>query len=97
MRGKRTYYVYIVGSVTGTIYTGVTSDLLRRVEEHRNKTAKGFSSRYGTYRLLYCEETDDVFEAIEREKQIKSWRRRKKLDLIRSINPEFRDLMEEED
>lgn len=97
MRGKRTYYVYIVGSNTGTIYTGVTSDLSRKVEEHKSMVVKGFSSRYGTYRLLYYEEFNDVYEAIEREKQIKSWRRRKKLDLIRSINPEFRDLLEGEE
>lgn len=78
----------------GAIYTGVTSDLSRRVEEHKSKVVKGFSSRHGTYRLIYYEEFDDVYEAIEREKQIKSWRRRKKLDLIRAINPEFRDLLE---
>ena len=95
MFGERTYYVYIVGNSSGTIYVGVTNDLGRRVAEHKSGEIKGFTSRYGLNRLFYFEETDDMSIALEREKQIKGWRRSKKLALIRSTNPRFRDLAEE--
>ena len=70
----------------------MTSDLEARLHQHREGTFPGFSSRYRTYRLLYYEETDDVWAALEREKQLKGWRRAKKLDLIRRMNPSFADL-----
>ncbi|KPK94136.1 MAG: endonuclease [Anaerolineae bacterium SM23_ 63] len=66
------YYVYIMASLSGTLYTGVTDDLERRVFEHQSKLIPGFSSKYNTTRLVYYEETGDVKEAINREKQIKS-------------------------
>jgi putative endonuclease len=88
------YYVYIMASSSGTLYTGVTDDLERRVFEHKNKLIPGFSSKYNINRLVYYEETGDVQAAIYREKQIKSWRRNKKLDLIKSSNPKWQDLSE---
>jgi putative endonuclease len=88
----RTYWVYILGSGTGTFYVGVTNDLELRIAQHREGLIEGFSSRYDVHRLLYFEETTDVFAAITREKQIKGWRREKKVDLIRTANPSWRDL-----
>jgi putative endonuclease len=81
------YFVYIMGSFSGTLYTGVTNDLERRVYQHKSKMRRGFTKKYGVNRLVYFEETDDVVVAIEREKQIKSWSRKRKIDLIQSINP----------
>jgi len=91
---RKTYYVYILGSSTGTLYTGVTNDLVRRVYGHKHKLIPGFTIKYDVNRLLYFEESDDVKSAIEREKQIKSWRREKKISLIESRNPKWRDLSE---
>ncbi|HUU53423.1 MAG TPA: GIY-YIG nuclease family protein [Armatimonadota bacterium] len=88
----KTYYVYIMASSTCTLYTGVTSDLARRVYEHKNGLLAGFARRYGITRLVYCEATDDVYAALQREKQIKRWRRAKKVDLIESVNPNWDDL-----
>jgi len=88
----RTFWVYILGSLSGTLYIGVTNDLARRIFEHRSGLEKGFVSKYGVYRLLYFEETTDVFAALTREKQLKGWSRRKKMALIRSMNPAWKDL-----
>jgi putative endonuclease len=88
------YYVYIMASSSGTLYTGVTDDLERRVFEHKNKLIPGFSSKYNINRLVYYEETQDIKVALNREKQIKSWRRSKKVDLITSSNPKWQDLSE---
>jgi len=88
----RTYWVYILGSHTGTLYVGVTNDLVLRLAEHRSGTEKGFVSKYSVHRLLYFEQTTDVFTALTREKQLKGWRRRKKEELIRSMNPSWSDL-----
>ena len=85
-------HVYIVGSLRQTLYVGVTSDLARRLHEHRTGALKGFTARYKVWRLLWCEPHDDILGAIAREKQIKRWRREKKLALIARTNPEFRDL-----
>jgi putative endonuclease len=90
----RTYYVYIIASKSGTLYTGMTNDLERRVYEHKNKMVKGFTKKYDIDRLVYYEETGDVDSAIIREKQIKSWRRSKKIDLVKSVNPTWSDLSE---
>ncbi len=87
-------YTYIMGSDAGTLYTGVTSDLYTRVKQHKNGTFEGFSKKYGCTRLLYYEEYDDIRIAIGREKQLKGWRREKKLNLIRTFNPELKDLAE---
>ena len=88
----RDYYVYIMCNESGTLYTGVTNNLERRVDEHKRKLIAGFTSKYNITRLVYYETFSDVREAIAREKQIKSWRRRKKLDLIVSMNPRWQDL-----
>ena len=82
-----TYYVYIMANLHGTLYTGVTGDLQKRVFEHKNKLIPGFTKKYNIDRLVYFEETSDIREAIVREKQIKSWRRSKKIALIKSTNP----------
>ncbi len=75
-----------------TLYTGVTNDLERRVYEHKQKIVPGFTARYNITRLVYFELTQDVEAAIAREKQIKGWLRRKKIALIESVNPEWKDL-----
>jgi putative endonuclease len=85
-------YTYIMGSNTGTLYIGVTSDFDTRISQHKNGFFEGFSKQYGCIRLLYCEHFDDIRTAIAREKQLKGWRREKKLNLIRTTNPEFKDL-----
>ncbi|MBB4638212.1 GIY-YIG nuclease family protein [Longimicrobium terrae] len=86
------YYAYILSGPTGVLYTGVTNDLVRRVREHREKRAPGFTSRYGVARLVWFEHTTDITAALAREKQIKGWSRAKKIALIRTPNPEFLDL-----
>ena len=88
------YFVYIMTSTKGTLYTGMTNNLHRRVYEHKHKMNKGFTSRYDVNRLVYIETFGDVKDAIAREKQIKSWRRSKKLDLIKEMNPKWEDLSE---
>jgi putative endonuclease len=80
-------YIYILGSDTGTLYIGVTSNLYQRVMQHKEGTFEGFTAEYGCERLLYFEPYDDIGNAIAREKQLKGWRREKKLNLIRTINP----------
>ncbi|MFA6215212.1 MAG: GIY-YIG nuclease family protein [Patescibacteria group bacterium] len=89
----RNYYVYLMANKVNTvIYTGITNDLERRVYEHKNKIAEGFTSKYNVNKLVYFEETDDVAEAIRREKQIKGGSRQDKIDLINADNPEWKDL-----
>lgn len=88
------YYVYIMASTSNyTVYVGVTNDLVRRVYEHRTGAdPDGFTARYGVKKLVYFESTPDVRSAIEREKQLKSWSRRRKNALIEGMNPAWRDL-----
>ena len=88
----KNYWVYIMSGRTRTLYVGVTNDIERRTYEHRNKSVPGFTSKYGLDRLVYFEEHADIRDAIEREKQIKSWRREKKVALIKSLNPRWRDV-----
>ena len=89
----RSYYVYILtNQYDTTVYTGVTNNLGRRMEEHKQKLADGFARKYNLTKLVYFEETSSIYSAIEREKQIKKWRREKKDDLIASINPDWCDL-----
>ena len=88
----RSYYVYILTNKSRTLYTGVTNDLKRRVYQHKNKLVPGFTSQYNITRLVFFEETSDVLAAIAREKQVKGWTRKKKIALIRSVNPGWRDL-----
>ncbi|MBZ0201739.1 MAG: GIY-YIG nuclease family protein [Ignavibacteria bacterium] len=92
---KKTYYVYMLASKkNGTIYTGVTGDLFRRVYEHKKKEIRGFTKRYNVDRLVHFEETDDISIAITREKQTKGWIRKKKITLIEETNPNWDDLAE---
>ncbi len=90
-----TYSVYIVSSVSRTLYTGVTNDLERRVFEHKQGTPGSFTARYRVDRLVYFEEFGEIDEAIGREKEIKKMTRRRKISLIESINPEWKDLSAE--
>ena len=85
---SKEYYVYIMTNKSRTLYTGVTNDLMRRVYEHKNKLARGFTSKYKIQYLVYYETTSSIDSAIQREKQIKGWLRAKKIALIESINPE---------
>lgn len=90
------YYIYILSNkYNNVLYVGVTSDLVRRVYEHKNKLVDGFTQRYNVYKLVYFEDTSDVNTAIAREKQLKNWRKDKKLDLINKNNSEFKDLYDE--
>jgi putative endonuclease len=92
MEGKR-YYVYILASgVHGTLYIGITNNLLRRIYEHKNKQNDGFTAKYNITKLVYFEVWDGVGRAITREKQLKFWKRSWKLKLINDFNPEWRDL-----
>jgi len=91
-RRRHCYSVYILGSISGTLYIGVTSDLPVRIRQHKNHTFLGFTSKYEVNRLLYYERYENVRRAIGREKQLKGWRREKKVALIESMNPQWRDL-----
>jgi putative endonuclease len=93
VHSPRTYFVYIMTNRSKTLYTGVTNSLVRRVREH--KSGYGFAAKYKVDRLAYFERFDDVRDAIEREKRIKGWLRVKKIALIVSVNPEWRDLSAE--
>ncbi|MCB0751240.1 MAG: GIY-YIG nuclease family protein [Ignavibacteriae bacterium] len=87
------YYVYILASKkNGMLYIGVTNNLARRIYEHKNKIFKGFSSKYNCTKLVYFESSTEIISIINREKEIKKWRREKKNTLIASINPNWNDL-----
>jgi len=86
------YWVYILGSLSGTLYIGVTSNLSFRVRQHKEHTFRGFTAKYGVDRLLYYETHGSVTKAIAREKQLKGWLREKKIALIEKSNPQWRDL-----
>jgi putative endonuclease len=86
------YYVYILTNRSGTLYTGMTRDLKRRVYEHKQRLIPGFTSRYNIDRLVWFDATHDVREAISYEKRIKGWRREKKIALIENKNPDWKDL-----
>lgn len=92
---SKEYYVYIMTNKSRTLYTGVTNNLMRRVYEHKNKLVAGFTSKYNIQFLVYYEAGNDVNAAIAREKQIKGWLRSKKIALIDSMNPKWKDLSEE--
>jgi putative endonuclease len=90
------YYVYILASGrNGTLYTGVTSDLVKRVWQHKSGETPGFTSKYKVNHLVYFEQHGDVMEAIKREKNIQAWKRLWKLRLIEAGNPDWKDLFEE--
>jgi putative endonuclease len=86
------YYVYMMTNHSGTLHVGVTNDLRRRVWEHKQKLIEGFTKRYNITRLVYYKETSDATASIAREKQIKGWLRKKKIALIESFNPGWKDL-----
>jgi putative endonuclease len=96
MKYKKFYYVYILASKPwGTIYVGMTDDLIRRVLEHKQGLIPGFTKIYGVKMLVYYEQTELVLSAITREKQLKKWKREWKIRLIESMNPEWKDLYNE--
>jgi len=93
---ERSYYVYILSNKkNGTLYIGVTNDLMRRIFEHKNKSISGFTKRYNLTKLIYYEMTDDIVAAIEREKRLKRWNRQWKIELIEKENPGWNDLAQE--
>ena len=89
------YHVYILANPSGVLYTGITNHLERRVAQHKQQLLSGFTKKYEVVRLVYFEAYGDIRNAISREKQIKRWRREKKLALIRNVNPKFLDLSAE--
>ena len=92
---ERSYFIYIMASDSGTLYIGVTNDLIRRTYEHKNDLAEGFTQKYRCHKLIYFEEFSHPTSAIEREKQLKKWRREKKQNLIKTLNPTWKDLYSE--
>jgi len=92
---QRTYCVYIMGSLSGTLYIGITGNLHKRVFEHKFHRIEGFTDKHQVERLSYWESFDEVQKAINREKQLKGWRRSKKIALIESLNPRWLDLARE--
>ena len=92
---ERNFYVYMLASKSRRLYVGVTNNLERRLFEHKSKQVDGFTKRYNIDRLVYFEQTTDVLSAISREKQIKSWNRGKKIQLIETDNPAWDDLSAE--
>ena len=89
-----TFWVYIMGSRTGTLYTGMTGFFDRRVDHHKTGAIEGFTKKYACHRLLYYEKYGDIGQAKRRERQIKGWRREKKVALIEKMNPRWEDLAE---
>lgn len=93
---EESFYVYMLASKrNGTLYIGVTSDLIRRVYQHKTKLTSGFTEKYGVNKLVYYEQCRNIEEAIKREKRLKKYNRRWKLDLIERLNPEWKDLYED--
>ena len=93
---NKNYYIYILSNKrNGTLYIGVTNDLIRRVYEHKNELIDGFSKKYGLHNLVYFEHATDAKAAIYREKQLKKWNRKWKIELIEKENPEWKDLYSE--
>ena len=92
---EKVYYVYILASdVNGTLYIGVTNNLTRRIYEHKNNLVKGFTQKYNVHKLVWYEYTNNIDSAMQREKQLKNWNRKWKLELIEKTNPYWKDLYE---
>ena len=92
----RTYFIYILASKrNGTLYIGITNDLRRRIYEHKNNFINGFTQKYDIHQLVYYEETSDIKSAIQREKRLKKWNRKWKIELIEKENPNWNDLYEQ--
>ncbi|MEA3025251.1 MAG: putative endonuclease [Alphaproteobacteria bacterium] len=93
MSRDHSYFVYILASkIGGTLYVGVINDLVRRIYEHRNGLADGFTKKYAIHRLVYFEQHSDIEAAIQKEKQLKNWNRAWKIRLIEETNPNWSDL-----
>lgn len=89
----KTYFLYILASKKGgTLYIGVTNNLLKRVAEHKSDLIGGFTKKYGIHKLVYYEQTSDIMSAIIREKRLKKWNRKWKIDLVEKSNPAWKDL-----
>ena len=95
MKNRKQYYVYIMSNASKTLYTGVTDNLIWRVNEHKEGKIIGFTSKYNIKKLVYFEEGQSINEALYREKQIKGWVGQKKIDLIEELNPDWADLSED--
>ena len=96
MTSTKYYFVYILTNQNNKVmYIGVTNNLIRRIHEHKNKLVDGFTKKYNVDKLVYFEYTTDVYAALEREKEIKKWRRDKKNKLVESENPQWKDLTPE--
>jgi putative endonuclease len=91
----RHFYVYIASSISGTLYIGVTNNLHKRIWQHKQGALEGFTKQYEVNRLIYFESFDDIRTAINREKQLKGWSRRKKIWLVERVNPSWEDLSRE--
>ena len=92
---RKKYAVYIMSNYSKTLYIGVTNNLRQRVQEHKDKINPGFTQRYWIRKLVYYEYYPDAYSAIQREKQLKNWHRRWKINLIESVNPDWKDLSDE--
>ncbi len=92
MKREYNFYIYIMASPSGTLYIGFTNNLPRRVMEHKQGKIAGFTKKYSCNKLVYYEHFEDVYAAISREKEIKKWRREKKQNLIKTINPHWKNL-----
>lgn len=96
MYKQREYFVYILTSkYNGTLYIGVTSNLKKRVFEHKNKLVKGFTEKHDVHQLVYYEQVSDVYSALTREKQLKAWKRDWKIRIINEFNPGWKDLYDD--
>ena len=90
------YYIYIITNKrNGTLYIGVTNDLIKRIYQHKKKLINGFSKKYALDKLIFYESCEDIHSAIKREKVLKAWRRIWKIELIEKVNPNWRDLYED--
>ena len=89
---KKSYYIYILRSINGIFYIGFTSNLVQRIWQHKNKLVEGFTTKYNVDKLIYYETYTDPENAILREKQLKNWNRKKKIELISKTNPTFEEI-----
>ena len=90
---EKIYYIYLLTNWNNKVmYVGITNDLERRIYEHKEKVVKGFTEKYNVTKLVYYEQTSDIVAALNREKEIKKWRREKKDRLVKNTNPQWRDL-----
>ena len=95
MGSQKQYYVYIMTNKSRTLYVGMTNNIKKRVYEHKSKLIDGFTKKYNISRLVYFETFGDSYSAIAREKTIKGWLRKKKIELVSRTNPDWRDLSED--